>query len=343
MSLALALLLLPQAGEPAHAFVEIRAQPETVFVEQLVRLTIRFGVEGEFLRHNLLQLFMRPLDVPVQLELPWEAGLPGALPLELDEEASGANALVPHPSFALGEEIVRAARSQEETRAGATWVVFELERGLLPLAPGRLEIPAPVLHFAFATRFDQDLVSGAVPLDRSMAVVQGAPLVLDVVPLPAEGRPAGFINAVGSFTLAVQAEPRELEAGDTLKLVLSIEGQGNLAHLEPPRLDDLSGLHLLGKTEEQHGNTRTLSCELVPDSPRTREIPAIVLDYFDPDARAYRRASTQPIPLSVKEGKPYGVAGAGFDSRPALYLMLGIVALVLLALAWGIRKLLVRR
>ena len=126
--LALAALLLPQSGPSEQAFVELAPQPGAVYVEQPIRLTIRFGVEREYLRQNLLQLFTRPLDVPLQLELFSEAALPGTLPLELDADSSGLSALAPHPTFALGEEIVRAARSKEETRAGRTWVVLEFER-----------------------------------------------------------------------------------------------------------------------------------------------------------------------------------------------------------------------
>jgi hypothetical protein len=72
----------------------------------------------------------------------------------------------------------------------------------------------------------------------------------------------------------------------------------------------------------------------VADSPRAREIPAIVLDSFDPDARAYSRASTQPIPLRVRAraGDPAPVGFAAFGS---VLWLLGIVALVLLLLAWG--------
>ncbi len=333
-SLALLLLFLPQSGADEHAFVELRSARTSCYVEQPVRLTIRFGVEREYLRHNVLQLFTRPLDVPVQLELP--AGLG-----EEAGDASAVPALAPRPSFALGEEIVRAARSSEEQRAGRTWVVLELEREFVPQEAGRLELPAPLLHFACATRFEQDLVNGAVPLDRSLALVRSAPLVLEVLPLPSEGRPPGFVDAVGSFVLSATAEPRELAVGERLRLVLALEGPGNLARLALPRLDDLPGLHLLGHSEQRSGNTRELSCELVVDSSRAREIPAITLDYFDPDGRVYRRASTQPIPLRLVSRAPYGVSGAGFEAHRVLYWFLG--ALALLALGWGLRRWLCRR
>jgi hypothetical protein len=297
-----------------RAFVELVGPRSTCYVEQPLRLTIRFGVEREYLRHNVLQLFTRPLDVPVQLEFPPGLVFEPAEPVEAD-------ALAPHPSFALGEEIVRAARSGEETRAGRSWVVLEIDRELVPHAAGRLELPGPLLHFAEATRFDEDLVSGSVPLDRSLALVRGAPLVLEIAPLPDAGRPQGFVDAVGNFTLHAEAEPRELAIGKHLTLVLTLEGQGNLARLTLPRLDDLAGLHLLGRVEELSGNARTVSCEFVLESVRAREIPSIVLEYFDPELGSYRRASTQPIPLRVEASESNGGSRAVW-----------IAALILLAL-----------
>ena len=339
--LALAFLCLPQTAEPAHAFVELVAQPASAFGEQPLHLTIRFGVEREFLRHNLLQLFTRQLDFPVQLELPWENGLAGAQPFTLDVATSGEGALVAHPSYALGEAIERATRSHEELRAGSTFVVLEIERGLVPLAAGTLSIPGPVLRYAFATRFEENLAAGSVPLDKQSAVVTGAPLVLAIEALPSAGRPSGFDDAVGQFTLAAQAEPRELEQGASLKLVLTIRGEGNLARLQPPRLDALEGLHLLGRTDEFHEGTRTLRAELAPDSPRTREIPAITLAFFDPDARAYRSASTAAIPLAVKPAPRAG--RVGFNAFGSTFALLVVGALALLALVWWIVRRSARR
>src|SRR5689334_11720551 len=301
--LALLLVALGQAGADEQAFVELVGPATTCYVEQPIRLTIRFGVEREYLRHNVLQLFTRPLDVPVQLELPPGVEFEPPAPVE-------TSALAPRPSFALGEEIVRAARSAEETRAGRSWVVLEIERELVPHAAGRLELPGPLLHFAVATRFDEDLVSGSVPLDREMALVRGAPLALDVAALPAEGRPQAFVDAVGSFTLRAETEGLELALGERLTLVLTLEGSGNLGRLTLPRLDDLPGLHLLGRTEEVSGNARRVSCEFVLDSARAREIPAIALEYFDPEMRTYRRTSTQPIPLRVEASAPNGGSAA---------------------------------
>ncbi|MBK7644965.1 MAG: BatD family protein [Planctomycetes bacterium] len=330
---AVAVLLLAQSGEPAHAFVELSAEPASACVGEPLRITVRFGIEELFLRHNLLQLFTRPLDVPVQLELAWDGGLRGAEFVELPGAAPDWSALAPHPSFALGEEIVKAARTTTLERDGQRFVALEFERTLIPTAPGALTLPAPVLHFAVATRFRDDLVSGSVPLDRSDAQVAGAPLTIEVTPLPSEGRPAGFQDAVGEFTLRAEAAPLDLAQGERVALTLVIEGSGNLAQLTPPRLDGLAGLHLLGLSEEAGEGLRTLHAELVVESPRTHEIPSITLLYYDPRSRSYRSADSAAIPLAVraKSGTPEPATGGA--ARWVVFTLIGIVTLALIRAA----------
>jgi hypothetical protein len=104
-------------------------------------LTVPFGVEKEYLRHILLQLFTRTAD---------RAGAARARLAGGHDDRRHSE-----PTFALGEEIVRPTRSREEQRSGSTWVVLELERELVPEAAGRLELAPPVLHFARATRFSR--------------------------------------------------------------------------------------------------------------------------------------------------------------------------------------------
>ncbi len=334
----LALLLVatqdaaPSASE--RAFVELVAPRASCFPGETLPLVIRFGVEREFLQHNLLQLFTRPLEVPVQLDLPWVA-LAGAEILAPAEPAN-ASSLGARPIFALGEGLVSATRSREEARAGKPWVVLELERELVPNAPGTLALPGPILRFAYATRFEQDLAAGSVPLDKQGASLTATPLIVEVEPFPSAGRPPGFVDAVGHFTLHAECTPRTLAAGEHLQLSLAIEGTGNLARLTPPRLDVLEGLHLLGTREELAGSTRTLHAELVLESPRTKEVPSIELCYLDPATKGYSRASTEAIPLEVRGAAP--AEPVGFSARGSLLFLLSLVALLVLAIGWGIAK-----
>lgn len=332
---------VPALRAEEHAFVELSVPRASAFPGETLPLVVRFGVEREFLQHNLLQLFTRPLDVPLQLEIAWSE-LAGASVLEPAPRAQVAAGLAHGPSFALGEAIVEAARASEESRGGRSFVVLEIDRRLCLSAVGRCELPAPRLGFAYATRFETDLLGASLPLDRASAALSGAPLAIEVLPFPPEGRPRSFTDALGRFALRVEAEPRALATGERLALTLSIEGQGNLAELTPPRLDVLEGFHLLGLRDETVDATRTLRAELVLESPRVHELPSIELAAFDPQTRRYSIARSEPIPLAVGGGALPG-APVGLAARRSGPWFLGLCALAALAIGWGLWRLARRR
>ncbi|MHC4079570.1 MAG: hypothetical protein ACYST0_14150, partial [Planctomycetota bacterium] len=121
-------------------------------------------------------------------------------------------------------------------------------------------------------------------------------------PLPTAGRPAEFTGAVGRFSVRAEANPLDPTVGGSLKLVLRIEGEGNLEVLDPPRLDELSGFHVFGKIDDRSKNTthRTVTYDLAPLSMAVKAVPPIRFAFFDPTPPAgYRTVQTRRIPLTV--------------------------------------------
>ncbi len=290
-------VLATGAGSGEHAFVEVSAPREEYFVQEPVRLLLRIGVEKGFLEAGLLPLSRLNLDVPVHLRARWLRGLPGAAAIgeEADAAAGGAG-----KTFAEDGAPVHATRVLEAERDGRSYLVLECERTLLPLRSGDLRLPGPVLGFAYATRFREDLFRGRVPEDARDAVVHGAPLRLCILPLPEEGRPPEWGGAVGRFTARAEADPRRLEAGSSLRLALVIEGEGNLESFEAPGLQGLAGFHVLGKIEEKSRARRQVVYDLAPLGVDVKEAPGIAFPCFDTSPPAgYRVLQTEPIPLEV--------------------------------------------
>ena len=278
------------------AFVELSSPRTTYFEQEPFRLTLRFGLEREFLSSRVIQPFSRELDLPVQLEAPWLEELAGAVRVTGEEQGASE---AERSTFVLNGEIAEAEQGPDRERNGRDFVVLELEGRFLARQPGELAIPATILRLAHATRFEPDFFGASVPAARENAVVTGNALVLRIEPLPGEGRPDGFTNAVGRFDVSAEAEPRELEVGAALKVVLRIEGAGNFELLEVPPLV-LAGFHLLGKVEEKSAARRTVTYDLTPLSADVRELPPIRFVYFDPgDPPGYRTVETRPIPLRV--------------------------------------------
>jgi hypothetical protein len=298
-----------------RAFVEVVADRKRYVVNEPVEILLRVGFDSKFFEAQSVPLFRRPMDVPIQLQAGWLDDLPGTrdLPTATSLDAERL-------SLALDDAIVEAVRAADVEREGRAFTVLEIARRYLPELPGELAIPAPALRFAYATEFREDLVQGRVPVDWHEAVVAGTAVTLVVEPLPAAGRPREFIDAVGHFTVSAQAAPLELELGQSLQLTLVVEGRGNLAVFEAPRLDALAGFSVFRRVEERGPGRRTLRYELSPRSADIAEIPAIPFAFYDPEPPAgYRTVRTEPITIAVRDGRappPPAEPGAERQAEP---------------------------
>lgn len=285
----------------ARAFVEVTSARPTCYVGERVRLRLRVGYDEAFFRDHGVALYRRTLDLPVHVRAGLDA-LPSARVLPPSEAGPASDAR--RVTIALDDDVVAADRGPDVERGGRRLASLDVETSLVFDAPGEVRIDAPTLRFAWASRFEDDLVAGDVPLDRRDVTVAGAPLALRVLPLPEEGRPAGFTGAVGSFTVEADANPRDVAVGEPVRLVLRIRGDGDLAGFETPRLADLAGLegfHVLGALDDRDARTRTIAWDLAPVRDGALEVPPIAFPVFDPEPPAgYRVLSTNPIPLVVR-------------------------------------------
>ncbi len=265
-----------------RAFVEVTAEKEQYYVGERMELNLRFGYDRDFFEMNAVKLFAREMEVPVQVQ----AQMPGL--------HSVAHLL--GPTFGLNDGVLKANLGAEETRDGRVFAIVESIFDYTRSESGELTIAAPTLRYAYATEFDEDFVTGRVAKDPRQEVVAGAPLTLRILPLPEEGRPPEFKDAVGRFTVSAEASRTSLAVGETLVLKLKIKGNGNVSG---PDLQ-LPGFHLLGIIHKDVvGYVADYHLKLL--SADVKEIPAIPFAFFDPGPPAgYRVVRTDPIPIEVR-------------------------------------------
>lgn len=126
--------------------------------------------------------------------------------------------------------------------------------------------------------------------------------------LPAEGRPAGFTGAVGTFALAVDPPAGEARVGEPLTLTARVTGTGNfdrVALAGVPRSAELETYDLESTWEPSATaltGTKTFTQTLVPRKAGELTIPPLELAYFDPAKRAYVTVHTQPLTVQVAPG-----------------------------------------
>lgn len=267
------------------------------FVREPIRLRVRVSVDRRFLDTEMVQLFPRPLDVPVQLQARWLDNLPGAILMEAE---AGAASSGPRATFALNETIAQATRAPDDLTGAGRFTVIEIERTYYAPVAGELTIPESLLYFAYATRFEEDFLNGRVAKDRVGAFVRSTPLVLEISPLPKAGRPVEFTGAVGRFSIEADVTPRVVAVGESLKLSLRIEGQGNLQGFDAPTLRELEGFTIYGMVESPSGSARVLTYDIAPLRAGMTEIPELAFAYFDPNSPAgYRTVKTAPLRIDV--------------------------------------------
>ncbi len=295
-----------------YAFLEMDAPQRPHYVHEPIRVKLRLGVD-EKIAGNLVLPMSRRINLPLFVEASWFTDLPGAVPIEPEPNGAAAQGLV----LSVNDADVRCASLGTVERDGQRFRVFEVERSFLPSRAGVLELPAALLRYQFATRFTQNLFGERMVAAAETAFVYGEPARTRILPIPDAGRPAGYTGAVGRFRVSADATPRDVKAGDVVKLTLRIEGEGNLEFLDPPRIEPLEGFHVFGKLEEKSSRARVVTWDLSPLSEAVTEIPAIPFSFFDTTEPAgFRTVATDAIPLVVRPLPP-GAALAPLDGETA--------------------------
>ncbi len=278
----------------------VRVAVETAgraIVGQPLTVTVRFELEQQFLREHAVDLLQRPVDLPVQLVLPWAVDpdpervrvMIGTVDPKPGERA---------PTVAVANEIVRARTLAPVERDGRTFEAFAVPVRWTGLAAGDFECAGTALRYAFTTRFEETLLSGRQPVDRIEGTATAPPFTLTSAPLPT-GAPAGFTGAVGQFTVRVIAEPTRVELGDNFELALAVSGDGNLTEFEAPDRPELRGFAVQGLVERSADGERVFAFDVLALREGAAQL-SLPFVFFDPAAGAYRTLRSETVAVSVE-------------------------------------------
>lgn len=181
-------------------------------------------------------------------------------------------------------------------------MLFPTRSGPLTIGPAGLDVPASFWGAGFS--------------------VESEPISLDVRPLP-DGAPPEFDGAVGRFSIGAKADAAQVAAGEPLRLVVTVAGQGNIETLPEPRWPELppGWRWIPGQSNAQQdakgksvNGSRSIERFVVPAGAGAAKIPPIPFAYFDPGLERYQVARTEAIALSVL---PRADGGASQEAAPA--------------------------
>ncbi len=136
------------------------------------------------------------------------------------------------------------------------------------------------------------------------------PVTVEVLPFPAEIKPASFKGAIGPLAMDVKlTSPSTVNVGDKITLTVDLTGNTLLENVLPPDVccqPGFSGMFKASDLPPQSvikGKTKTFIFDLWPLSTEIKEIPPIEYAYFNPDTSKYEILKSEPIPLKVLSGK----------------------------------------
>lgn len=176
--------------------------------------------------------------------------------------------------------------------------VVLLQKALFPLRQGPLTLDA--VEARLIARIPETSWLGSITSYDKEYSLSSNPITLEVQPLPEP--PPDFRGAVGQLEISSELQPRRVEVGQAATLAVSLSGRGHVQGLPSPELPELPGVRVF--PPEQEGSetvvgttvrgTKSWSWVLVPERAGAWEIPAFEYPFFDPDARAFATAVSQP-------------------------------------------------
>lgn len=157
---------------------------------------------------------------------------------------------------------------------------------------------------AFDDFFDDDFFGGFFgPRQISSLTLKSTEVPVVVLPLPEDGKPKDFKGAVGNFSLEVEANPKEVQAGDPVTLKMSISGKGNFDTVTSPFLESVKDFKVYDPQVKQQAGEKMFEQVLMPETESVNNIPAVTFSFFDSEQEKYQTLSHEPIPIKVVKSK----------------------------------------
>jgi hypothetical protein len=179
------------------------------------------------------------------------------------------------------------------------FTIFPTSAGKFTTEPmkliGQYEVP-PRNFFDFGTTREKRVSSNTI--------------TINVKELPIADQPADFSGAVGQFYMGTNLSSKQVKAGESMTLTITISGTGNIKMFQPPKLPQIPNIDtfapettdMLTNPDKTEGK-KVIKYILIPEEPGKYEIPPISFSFYDTQQNRYRQISTSPIKFNVLKGE----------------------------------------
>ena len=220
--------------------------------------------------------------------------------------------------FTLNNSLLREPERSEKMIDGQAFVLLTWHSAFSVVKPGSFPLSAEVplkvkirtqpqresaLDDKFGDPFWQNIFGPSVHKDIN---VDSPPQELKVLELPAEGRPADFHGAIGTFAIESDVSPVKADAGDPLTLTMRVVGSGNFDRVDSTMLDHVDqwktyppkstfkANDLMG-----HKGEKVFEQPLIASKAGAQTLPALSFSYFDPNTRRYATVHSSPLSVTI--------------------------------------------
>ncbi|WP_179318554.1 BatD family protein [Winogradskyella helgolandensis] len=181
---------------------------------------------------------------------------------------------------------------------------------LYPQKTGALKIEPLVMDITAEVPSDKVDIFGRHLMTNIPKEVTAGSRIINVKPLPEEGKPSDFKGAVGNFNFKVSTSKTQLNATESLQAKIEVSGKGNLKLFELPKLSVPSSLEVYEPEHQENIRTNINGMQgdisdtytIVPQYKGKYPVPTISFSYFDLDTESYKRITSSDIVIDVLEG-----------------------------------------
>jgi hypothetical protein len=183
-------------------------------------------------------------------------------------------------------------------------ILYPLEAGNKPLEP--LSI---VLDVDVPTRKRIGFME-TMTYETTRKTVSAGAKSINVKALPEKGKPENFTGAVGAFDFTVKASKSQLKAGESLDLVVTASGNGNLKLFQLPKPEFPNAFEVFDPQHKEEVNTPLTGMTgkisdtytIIPQFKGKYTIKPQTFSYFDLNSNSYKTVTSEPIEITVLEG-----------------------------------------
>ena len=181
---------------------------------------------------------------------------------------------------------------------------------LYPQKSGKLVIEPLSLDIDVQLPTNQRNMFGQVVIKEGNKRVSAGAKTIFVKPLPEAGKPASFSGAVGKYDFRVTPTKTNLKNGESLDLVVSVTGKGNMKLFNLPKPIVPNALEMYDAVHSEQVNT-TLSgmagkisdsYTIIPQYKGEYPVKSMQFSYFDLGSRTYKTINSPEILIKVLDG-----------------------------------------